>query len=292
MNKIREIVEWLLKVETLAAAFYKEASNHSDKDKTLSDFFLHLADEEARHFKVMEGALEYLQHHAVPVPAIIVDADSKENIDGTFEKHIAMLRSDNYSRDAILRCLAITEFSEWNHIFMYVVNTIKEERQFMPVAAEMHHHITEVENFLKSLPEGRDHLHIVRSLPRVWKEQILIIDDEPSITEFLRRLFSDIGNVETAVNGRDGLEKVKGKYFDAIISDLRMPVMDGIEFYHSASAIDPHIGQRILFFTGAITQADTEFFRARQLRYLIKPAPIREIVRKVAEIMPNADREA
>ncbi|MFZ2197528.1 MAG: response regulator [Thermodesulfovibrionales bacterium] len=290
MREIKEIIEWLLKIEALAGNFYKEASKCSEKDERLSNFFLYLADEEARHFQVMEGALEYLKRYAVPSPAIIVDLDTKEKIEGIFERNIELLRADKSGRDNLLHCLAMTEFSEWNHIFMYVLNTIKEERQFMSVAASMHHHITEIENFLESLPEGRDHLHIVKSLPRAWEEQILVIDDDLAIAEFLRKLFSDIGQVETAVNGRDGLAKVKEKYFDVIISDVQMPVMNGIDFYNSASAFDPTIGQRILFFTGSPTQAHTEFFRTNQLRYLIKPAPIREILRKVAEIMPNADK--
>ena len=289
---MRDIIEWLLKIETLAGAFYKEASKRFEKDVKLSEFFLHLAEEEGSHFYAMQDALEHLQRHVVPPPAIIVDEATKGQIEGTFERNLELLRADNCGRDNVLNCTAITEFSEWNHIFMYVVNTIKEERQFMHVAAGMHHHVTDIENFLESLPEGRNHLHIVKRLPRVWKEQILIIDDELPISEFLRKLFSDIGQVETAANGRDGLAKVKEKYFDVIISDVKMPVMDGIEFYQAAAAIDPQIGQRIVFFTGTPDQAHIEFFRAKQLRYLIKPAPIREIVRKVAEIMPKADRES
>jgi len=288
---MREIIEWLLKIETLAGTVYTEASKLLEKDERSSRFFLHLAEEEAWHFQVMKGALEYLERHVVPSPAIIVDADTKEKIEGTFERNKELLRAGNGNKDEVLHCLAMTEFSEWNNIFMYVVNTIKEERQFMPVAAKMHYHVTEIENFLESLPEGRNHLHIVKSLPRVWKEQILVIDDDLPIADFLRKLFSDIGQVETAVNGREGLAKVKEKYFDVIISDVQMPVMDGIEFYQSASALEPEIGQRILFFTGTPNQAHTEFFRAKQLRYLIKPAPIREIIKKVAEIMPAADRE-
>jgi CheY-like chemotaxis protein len=288
---MKEIIEWLLKIETLAGTFYKEASKLLEKDERLSTFFLYLAEEEAWHFQVMKDALEYFEHHVGPPPSIIVDVDTREKIERAFERNGELLRAGNSSADNVLHCLAMTEFSEWNDIFMYVVNTVKEESRFMSVAAKMHHHVTEIENFLESLPEGRKHLHIVKSLPRVWKEQILIIDDDMPIAEFLRKLFSDIGQVETAVNGRDGLAKVKEKYFDVIISDVQMPVMDGIEFYHAASAIDPQIGQRILFYTGSPKQAHAEFFRSRQLRHLIKPAPIRDIVRKVAEIMPNADRE-
>jgi len=291
MGEMKDIVSWLLEVERKAGIFYKEASKCLEKDERLSRFFLHLAEEESQHFQIMEGALEYLEHHVVPSSAIIVDAGTKENIEGSFERNSELMRSDTWDRDTILHCVAMTEFSEWNHIFMYVINNIKEERQFMSVAASMQHHVTEIKAFLESLPEGRNHLQIIRSLPRVWKEQILIIDDDWGIAEFLRKLFSDIGHVEMADNGRAGLTKVKAKYFDVIISDVQMPEMNGIEFYHAASAIDPQIGQRILFFTGSPNPTHAEFFRTRQLRYLMKPAPIREIVRKVAEIMPNADRE-
>jgi len=57
MREIKEIIEWLLKIESLAGNFYREASKCSEKDERLSNFFLNLADEEARHFQVMEGAL-------------------------------------------------------------------------------------------------------------------------------------------------------------------------------------------------------------------------------------------
>ena len=291
MVEIKEIVQWLLKMEWKAGAFYNEASKRLEKDERLSKFFLHLGEEEALHFQVMKGALEYLEHHVVPSSAIIVDIDTREKIEGTFERNIELLRTDNWGRDNILHCVAMTEFSEWNHIFTYAINNLKEERQFMSVAASMQHHVTEIETFLKSLPEGRSHLHIIMSLPLVWKEQILIIDDDLAIADFLRKLFSDIGQVETAVNGRDGLAKVKEKYFDVIISDVQMPVMDGIEFFRQAVAHDPQLGQRILFFTGSSKQEHVDFFGAHNLRYMRKPAPIREIVRKVSEILPQADRE-
>jgi CheY-like chemotaxis protein/rubrerythrin len=291
MSEMKDIVQWLLNIELKASTFYKDASKHLENDEVLSKFFLHLSEEEALHFQVMKDTLEYFEHNVVPSSAIIVDEDTKEKIEGAFDKNAELLRMGDCGKDEILHCVALTEFSEWNHIFMYVINSLKEQRQFMSVAASMQHHVTSIETFLESLREGRNHLHIIKSLPRVWKEQILIIDDDPGIVGFLRMLCSDMGNVETAVNGKAGLEKVKEKYFDVIISDVKMPVMDGLEFYNAASAIDPKIGQRIIFFTGAPSQAQAEFFRARQLRYLIKPAPIREIVRKVAEILPNADRE-
>ena len=61
-------------------------------------------------------------------------------------------------------------------------------------------------------------------------KNILVIDDEKLITESLKRLLKKEGyNAEIAKSGKEALEKVKKIDFDLIISDVRMPEMDGIE---------------------------------------------------------------
>jgi CheY-like chemotaxis protein len=128
----------------------------------------------------------------------------------------------------------------------------------------------------------------IRNLPQVWKEQILILDDEPSILSFLTRLLSDEGVVEKAVNGAEGLQKVKDNYFDVIVSDVSMPVMNGVEFYKHAAAFDPDIARRIIFFSAMINGEIEDFFRKNNLRYLVKPAPIEDILAKVNDVIRSA----
>jgi CheY-like chemotaxis protein len=61
-------------------------------------------------------------------------------------------------------------------------------------------------------------------------KKILVIDDEELITKSLLKLLSSEGyNVTVVRNGKDAIEKVKTDDFDLIISDVRMPEMDGIE---------------------------------------------------------------
>jgi putative nucleotidyltransferase with HDIG domain len=61
--------------------------------------------------------------------------------------------------------------------------------------------------------------------------QILIVDDEEDIRDLLTRVLSAEGHTcHTASNGRLAVAKVQETEFDLIISDIRMPVMDGIEF--------------------------------------------------------------
>jgi CheY-like chemotaxis protein len=61
-------------------------------------------------------------------------------------------------------------------------------------------------------------------------KKILVIDDEELITKSLLRLLSAEGyNVAVAKNGSEALDRVKGADFDLIVSDVRMPELDGIE---------------------------------------------------------------
>jgi len=61
-------------------------------------------------------------------------------------------------------------------------------------------------------------------------KKILIVEDETLITKSLQRLLKSHGyDVEIANSGHQALEKVKISDFDLIVSDIRMPQMDGIE---------------------------------------------------------------
>ena len=62
------------------------------------------------------------------------------------------------------------------------------------------------------------------------KERILIIDDDPDIRDVLNLSLSEYYAVSAAGNGKEGLEMVKTKNPDLIITDYNMPVMNGPEF--------------------------------------------------------------
>ena len=62
------------------------------------------------------------------------------------------------------------------------------------------------------------------------KKNILIIDDEGLVTKSLQKLLSREGyNAVVATNGEEAIEKFKNSGFDLIVSDVRMPQINGIE---------------------------------------------------------------
>lgn len=71
---------------------------------------------------------------------------------------------------------------------------------------------------------------------------ILIVDDEKGIREGCRRILSSEGfSVDTAENGKLGLDKAKENSYDLILVDLMMPVMGGLEMMEQVKQIDPGI---------------------------------------------------
>jgi DNA-binding NtrC family response regulator len=58
---------------------------------------------------------------------------------------------------------------------------------------------------------------------------ILVVDDEESIRNIIVTLLSKLGHsCVTAINGVDALDKMKGNKVDAVVTDIKMPEMDGI----------------------------------------------------------------
>ncbi|MDT8422577.1 MAG: response regulator [Desulfuromonadales bacterium] len=67
------------------------------------------------------------------------------------------------------------------------------------------------------------------------EKTILIVDDSPSVRAILGDMLKDEGyNVVEATNGQEGFKLAEYVQFDMIITDLSMPVMDGIEFLKKA----------------------------------------------------------
>lgn len=85
--------------------------------------------------------------------------------------------------------------------------------------------------------------------------RILITEDEDSLRAFVARaLRLDGHETVEAADGAEGLEALNEGRFDLLLSDIRMPVMDGIELAHKAAASQP--GLKILLMTGYAEQRE------------------------------------
>jgi PAS domain S-box-containing protein len=100
---------------------------------------------------------------------------------------------------------------------------------------------------------------------------ILVVDDERGIREGCRRILAPEGYaVDVAVDGREGLEKVRSKQFDLLLVDLMMPTMGGIEMMGQVRAFDPEIIMIVI--TGFAT-VETAVAAMKQGAYDYVPKP-------------------
>jgi CheY-like chemotaxis protein len=65
------------------------------------------------------------------------------------------------------------------------------------------------------------------------KKKVLLVDDNHDILDLLEIYLYRDYEIVTAVNGFEGLEKARHQKFDCIITDIMMPVMDGIKFFNN-----------------------------------------------------------
>ncbi len=115
---------------------------------------------------------------------------------------------------------------------------------------------------------------------------ILIVDDEQSYRQLLSLVFEEQGNtIRTAMNGRQALDLLSAEPADVIISDVKMPDMDGIEMLRAVRETLPDLGV-ILMTAFASVETAREAFKLGADDFIQKPFDVEElklIVKKTLE---------
>ena len=115
------------------------------------------------------------------------------------------------------------------------------------------------------------------------KKQVLVVDDEPNLRRVLAAiLLRDGYDVHEADNGESALEFLREHHLDLVITDLRMPRVDGMELLRQVQRIDVQLPVVMLTAHGTVDNA-VEALKLGAIDYLTKPfdqSEIRNVVRK------------
>ena len=102
------------------------------------------------------------------------------------------------------------------------------------------------------------------------------------IRQLLKRFLEKDGySIVVSFSAEEAFKMTEKTHFDLIISDIKLPKMDGIDFYKLLVQIKPELKRRFIFISGAIPQNVIDFANKTGNRYLQKPfrqLEIREMI--------------
>lgn len=117
------------------------------------------------------------------------------------------------------------------------------------------------------------------------KSQILVLEDDPDLRLMLSEVLSDEGyEVTTAAAGEEAIRLAAQQNFDLLVTDVRMPGVDGLEALRQVRNQQPNLGSLVV--SGYTTEAET--LRALQLNvgaYLKKPFSLSDLLQRVRQIL-------
>jgi nitrogen regulation protein NR(I) len=127
------------------------------------------------------------------------------------------------------------------------------------------------------------------------KKQVLIVDDEPNLRKILSaQLVRDGYDVMTAEDGEQGLQLLRENHIDLVITDLKMPKVDGMTLLRETLRENPNLPIVMITAHGTVETA-VEALKTGAFDYLTKPFDkdeVRQIVGKALKTKQLADEEA
>ncbi|MBI5254983.1 MAG: PAS domain S-box protein [Burkholderiales bacterium] len=119
------------------------------------------------------------------------------------------------------------------------------------------------------------------------RSRVLVVDDEAEVAELIRDMLESAGHeVAVAESGAVALELLATARFDAIVSDLRMPDMDGAALRAEVQQAHPALAARMLFITGdTLSPGAREFLDATGCQRLDKPFAKADLLAGVSALL-------
>jgi signal transduction histidine kinase len=117
--------------------------------------------------------------------------------------------------------------------------------------------------------------------------KVLVVEDEAALGAAVSEALLDAGFVvDRASDGEEGLTRVTQGTYDLIICDLKMPRIDGMQFYRAMAAATPLLARRVIFVTGAVAGSDAErFLEETGCAWLAKPFRLGDLLRAAREAL-------
>jgi PAS domain S-box-containing protein len=137
------------------------------------------------------------------------------------------------------------------------------------------------------VPEDIQQATGLRTVQNVQRKKLLIVEDEEELCEMFKFILQKLFDVTISMNATDALEHCEKSTFDLIISDIKMPGMNGFEFLQVLRNKNRH--EKFLFITGGVefTQEEQIIINEQTNGLLFKPFSTEKLYSKLREFFPD-----
>ncbi|MGD0821614.1 MAG: response regulator [Desulfomonilia bacterium] len=288
---MRDLIRYLADFECTAGNLYADAAAYFDSDPALSSFLKDLEQDEISHYDMMNRIDDMISDRLEGFHLdILISRKTQEQLEAHVLKFRERLSHGTLNEAALFNILVDIEYSEWNDMFIYIIDTMKDlSLEFQHTAALLEAHKRKIEKCLEERPGMGQILNRLKEIRHVWDERVLIIDDDPALLKLFYSFLRKRYGVDSAMDGNEALRKLTSQYYDVIVSDITLPELSGIEVYREALKRDQTITRRFIFFTGDLSPEYKKFFEQEGLEYLYKPVSLEVIEEKIQEILGRGD---
>ena len=294
---MRELIE----EEDEVGRFYKELTHYVPPlDRELFRFLTEIWKDEEGHSKILWKFDRWIQKlpdayrcHPASITPKRISRHEKERSRQIMSECLKRAREQSLDERSMLEYVAVIEEIEWGDAFIDAINTVLINcikcgaREIIPFISGIEQHRYFIERFLIARNVDYQYIKRLRRIPSLWKEKVLVVDDSETTRELLKEILSNNTVVWSAENGKEAMDILRDNYFALIISDIQMPIMDGIEFYQQVISRYPSLGKRFIFFSSDCDEYES-FFKERKVPFIPKYSALRGIAETVDHILDRS----
>lgn len=266
----------LLAIETEAAAFYDALARHFGDRPDLRALWADLANDEREHAEWVRAAREAMGRSTLPAGLPQLPAAPLGAVVHEIKQHRQRAESGAYTVVEALAATIALETSEVNDTLADFVAAVGRHESSDPFARHTASHLRrlaqafdrlshpELTTLLKSVTANAERRLLAR-------RTILVVDDEADMLETCARILRRSGySCLTTASGQEALVLLEHEHPDLILTDLRMPRVDGMALLRHAKQAAPQIP--VVIFTAYVSEASArEVLEAGAAAYLPKP---------------------
>lgn len=147
---MKEMVDWIINKEERAKRCYEKASSLFENNKELAGLLNDMAADEQCHREVMGEAHNCLRDRTAYPHFISLDGETMHNIEIPFKDLEESLGEGKITKKRLFELMVSIEFSEWNDIYLYIIQMLRDTCDFTREAPKMQQHKRRIERYIET----------------------------------------------------------------------------------------------------------------------------------------------